>query len=160
SSSRSRSSSSSTELRRMCPQQKARYLAYQQPTEQVKAWAAASRKRCAQLRKADASWSEAQLRPLEDPEERRRRSLISGQLKAAEANSRLCSRRRSYQAARSEEIRMMIACQSSAQAAIRLELLLPAAERRTHSVDWLDRTQRQRVEEIMEDDKGLTLIRS
>ncbi|KAK1801673.1 hypothetical protein P4O66_022316, partial [Electrophorus voltai] len=58
-----------------------------------------------------------------------------------------------------QEMNLMISCQSNAQSAIRLELLLLAREKRVNIRDSLDQLQRRRVEEILEDDKGLTIIR-
>ncbi|XP_048034324.1 uncharacterized protein LOC125260153 isoform X2 [Megalobrama amblycephala] len=58
-----------------------------------------------------------------------------------------------------QEINLMISCQSNAQRAVRLEHLLTVRERKINHTDCMDQLQRRRVEEILEDEKGLTINR-
>ncbi|XP_062871832.1 protein LKAAEAR1-like [Trichomycterus rosablanca] len=140
------------ELKRMCPQQKARHLAYAEPSKEVQAGIAAAHQR-AVTRQAQ----EKKRKPIKALDSKLRHELI-GQLQAAEARNRIQQRRQQYENLKAQEINLMISCQSSAQSAMRLELLL-AVDRRRIVQDSLDPLQRQRVEEIIEDEKDCTLIR-
>lgn len=75
------------EFRAMCPQQKARFLAYEEPPKEVQGVMAASRQRVfarlAARKGRDGELSAAQAA------ERKRRDLIIGQLKSAEARNRV-----------------------------------------------------------------------
>ncbi|XP_072553573.1 protein LKAAEAR1-like [Salminus brasiliensis] len=146
-------------LKRMCPQQRARHLAYAEPSKEAKGWMAASRQRIhARLAQQRA---EREKSPQRVSDSKLHQDVLIGQLKAAEARNRIVQMRLQYQnlRARAQEINLMISCQPSAQSAVRLELLLLAQEKKTDIIDGLDQPQRQRVEEILEDEKGLTIIR-
>nr|XP_034352630.1 protein LKAAEAR1 isoform X1 [Arvicanthis niloticus] len=92
------------------------------------------------------TWTQA----LELPSERQNRLL--GILKAAEARSRVRALRLRYTRMRAEEITLLIQKQSSARAAIRLELFLPPQLKPTKIPDPLDRQERRRVETILEEE--------
>ncbi|XP_066526218.1 protein LKAAEAR1-like [Hoplias malabaricus] len=153
---RKRRSSTGAELRRMCPQQRARHLAYTEPSKEAKGWMETSRQRVlswvAQERREQEKYR-LQVLPSKLHQDK-----VVGQLKAAEARYRIRHMRLQYQNLKAQEINVMISCQSSAQSAARLELLL-AQERKSNSTDSLDQLQRRRVEEILEDERGLTVIR-
>ncbi|KAJ8408948.1 hypothetical protein AAFF_G00239690 [Aldrovandia affinis] len=143
------------EIRRMCPQQRARYQAYEEPPKEVKKIMSVTNQRlCA--RKADARRQE--ITEKEDLEKKQRDTLM-GQLKAAEARNRIRLMRLRYQTTRAQEINLMIACQPTALKAVRLEILLPTKVVKLSSHDSLDRLERSRIEEILEDEKGLTINR-
>ncbi|XP_023659883.1 protein LKAAEAR1 [Paramormyrops kingsleyae] len=153
-----RRSKPASEIRRMCPQQRARQLAYQEQSKDVRKAVTASehrvRERCAAAREnvpaADAT----------QEEERKLRGALIGQLKAAEARDRIRLMRLRYQTLRTQEINLMISWQSTAQNAIRLHLLMPVKEDKVALHDTLDKIQRARVEQLLEDKQGLTFIRS
>ncbi|XP_026877436.2 protein LKAAEAR1 [Electrophorus electricus] len=150
-------SPTSAGLKTMCPQQRARYLAYAEPSKEVRGWMAASRQRVST--RLSQERKERQKDQLQVPDSKLRQDALIGQLKAAEARNRIRQMRLQYQNLREQEMNLMISCQSNAQSAIRLELLLLAREKRVNIRDSLDQLQRRRVEEILEDDKGLTIIR-
>uniref|UniRef100_A0A8C9SAD5 Uncharacterized protein n=1 Tax=Scleropages formosus TaxID=113540 RepID=A0A8C9SAD5_SCLFO len=91
-----------------------------------------------------------QLRAVEA--ERKQRDMVIGQLKAAEARNRIRQMRLRYQSIRAKEISLMVSCQATAQNAIRLQQLLPVKEKKCVVRDTLDRLQRRRVEELLDDD--------
>ncbi|KAJ8017269.1 hypothetical protein DPEC_G00016060 [Dallia pectoralis] len=159
---RTRSNLNQESVRRMSLQQRARYMAYQEPHKEAKVWMDKSRKRVSAWRSTTVGGK----RPTHiDPEtegetEKTRQDLITGQLKAAEARNRLRQMRLKYQCMRAKEINLMISGQDNAQTAIRLELLLSTEQSNTHTKDCLDKLQRKRVEEILEDIKGLTINRT
>ncbi|XP_055788725.1 uncharacterized protein LOC129861368 isoform X2 [Salvelinus fontinalis] len=161
---RRRSSATKEEVKRMCPQQRARYLAYEEPPKEAKTWMAMSRQRVSAWQSSGAGGKRHTSVghhhcDERDEEEKRRQDLIIGQLKAAEARNRVRQMRLQYRSMRTQEINLMISCQSNAQTAVRLELLLPTEESKINAIDCLDKLQRKRVEEILDDDKGLTLTR-
>ncbi|CAB1335773.1 unnamed protein product [Coregonus sp. 'balchen'] len=149
---RRRPSATKEDVKRMCPQQRARYLAYEEPPKEAKTWMAMSRQRVSAWESPGTGGKRQtpvghQHCDERDEDEKRRHDLIIGQLKAAEARNR------------TQEINLMISCQSSAQTAVRLELLLPTEESKINTIDCLDKLQRKRVEEILDDEKGLTIKR-
>ncbi|KAJ8265257.1 hypothetical protein COCON_G00143560 [Conger conger] len=151
---RSRGSVTAAELKRMCPQQRARYLAYEEPSKDVQKVMSVTNQRLCARKAATKSKKMAE----EDLEKKRQDTLI-GQLKAAEARNRVRHMRLRYQNRRAQEINVMIACQPTALKAVRLEMLLPTKVSQLSSFDSLDRLERRRVEEILEDVKGLTINR-
>ncbi|KAK6308259.1 hypothetical protein J4Q44_G00215300 [Coregonus suidteri] len=140
------------ELREMCPQQKARYLAYEEPPKEAQGVMDAARQRlCARLTKCkgrQATVNAAQ------QSERARRDTIIGQLKAAEARNRVRVMRLRHQNIRTQEISLMIACQPTAQMALRLELLLPQEETGLNVRDPFDKLQRKRIEQLLDKSCG------
>uniref|UniRef100_A0A8B9R7B2 Uncharacterized protein n=1 Tax=Astyanax mexicanus TaxID=7994 RepID=A0A8B9R7B2_ASTMX len=146
------------DLKRMCPQQRARHLAYAEPSKEAKGWMAASR----QWVHARLAQQKAERNPQRVLDSKLHQDELIGQLKATEARNRIRQMRQQYHNLKAQEINLMISCQPSAQSAVRLELLLQAQEKKnkkTNISDGLDQLQRQRVEEILEDEKGLTIIR-
>uniref|UniRef100_A0AAZ3QB51 Protein LKAAEAR1 n=2 Tax=Oncorhynchus tshawytscha TaxID=74940 RepID=A0AAZ3QB51_ONCTS len=161
---RRRSSATKEDVKRMCPQQRARYLAYEEPPKEAKTWMAMSRQRVSAWESSGAGGKRHTTVghhqcDERDEEEKKRQDLIIGQLKAAEARNRVRQMRLQYRSMRTQEINLMISCQSSAQTAVRLELLLPTEESKINTIDCLDKLQRKRVEEILDDEKGLTITR-
>lgn len=73
------------DLKRMCPQQKARYLAYAEPSKEVQAWMAASQQRVL-AHKREKVWVND---PLQDLDSKLHHDTLIGQLKAAEARNRI-----------------------------------------------------------------------
>ncbi|KAI1892856.1 hypothetical protein AGOR_G00137830 [Albula goreensis] len=145
-----------SELKRMCPQQRARYQAYVEPSKEVQKMISVTNQR---LRERTAGGKQQkEITQKKDPEKKRQDTLI-GQLKAAEARNRSRLMRLRYQNTRAKEIKVMIACQSTALNAVRLETLLPTKVTKLSIRDSLDRAERSRVEEILEDEKGLTINR-
>ncbi|XP_037397575.1 protein LKAAEAR1 isoform X2 [Pygocentrus nattereri] len=132
------------DLKRMCPQQRARHLAYAEPSKEAKGWMAASKQRVRARLAQERTASEKN--PQHGLDSKLHQDVLVGQLKADEARNRIRRMRLQYQ-------------NPSAQSAVRLELLLSAQERKMNSTDSLDQLQRRRVEEILEDERGLTIIR-
>ncbi|XP_041060784.1 protein LKAAEAR1-like [Carcharodon carcharias] len=91
--------------------------------------------------------------------ERKKRQNLIGQLKAAESHNRIQSMRLRYQKMRAEEINHLISSQPTARKAIRLEALLPPWHEKINLKDTLEKLERKRVEEIMNDEAGLTINR-
>ncbi|XP_034168091.2 protein LKAAEAR1-like [Pangasianodon hypophthalmus] len=147
----------SVDLKRMCPQQKARSLAYAEPSKEVQAWMAASHQRVLSrlAHEREKAWEK---NPFQDLDSKLRHDTLIGQLKAAEARNRIRQMRLQCHNLKMREISLMISSQASVQSAVRLELFL-AKEKQRNNSDSLDQLQRRRVEEILEDEKGLTIIR-
>uniref|UniRef100_A0A673WRG6 Uncharacterized protein n=1 Tax=Salmo trutta TaxID=8032 RepID=A0A673WRG6_SALTR len=125
---RRRTSATKEDVKRMCPQQRARYL-------RVSAWESSG---AGVKRHIPVGHHHCDDR---DEEEKRRQDLIIGQLKAAEARNRVRQMRLQYRNMRTQEINLMISCQSSAHTAVRLELLLPTEESKINTIDCLDKLQ-------------------
>ncbi|XP_047663387.1 protein LKAAEAR1 [Tachysurus fulvidraco] len=147
----------SVDLKKMCPQQKARYLAYAEPSKEVQAWMAASNQRILS-RLAHERKKSCVENPTQDQNTKVNHDTLIGQLKAAEARNRIRQMRLKYHNLKMQEINLMISSQASVQSAVRLQLLL-ATEKQRNNADCLDQLQRRRVEEILDDEKGLTIIR-
>ncbi|KAL6482714.1 hypothetical protein MHYP_G00075860 [Metynnis hypsauchen] len=141
----------------MCPQQRARHLAYAEPSKEVKGWMAAAKQRV-RARPAQER-TESEKNPQHDSDSKLHQDVLIGQLKAEEARSRIRQKRLHEQNLRAQEIKLMISCQPNAHSALRLQRLLLPQERKMNSTDTLNQQQRQRVEEILKDEKGLTMIR-
>ncbi|GCC28104.1 protein LKAAEAR1-like [Chiloscyllium punctatum] len=92
-------------------------------------------------------------------EMKRQKNLI-GQLKAAESQNKIHSMRLRYRKMRAAEINHLIISQPTARQAIRLEALLPPWQEKIHFKDTLDKLERKRVEEIINDEAGLTINRT
>lgn len=78
----------SVDLKRMCPQQKARYLAYAEPSKEIQAWIAASHQRVLSriAHEKKKAWGK---HPLQDLNSKLNHDTLIGQLKAAEASNRI-----------------------------------------------------------------------
>lgn len=78
----------SVDLKRMCPQQKARYLAYAEPSKEVQAWMAASHQRVLSrlAHEREKVWRG---NPLQHLDSKLHHDTLIGQLKAAEARNRV-----------------------------------------------------------------------
>ncbi|KAL1020567.1 hypothetical protein UPYG_G00001790 [Umbra pygmaea] len=157
-----RKPSVSTEaLQGMCPQQRSRYLAYEEPAKEVKSYMSMSRQRLSAWQPAGAGGKRqtpvGRHHSCETDKEEKRKQEKRGQ---KEARHRLRKIRLQYQSMRNEEIKLMISGQSNALDAIRLERLLPSEESKTPTADCLSERERKRVEEILEDEDGLTLYRT
>ncbi|CAN2391724.1 Family of unknown function with LKAAEAR motif [Pristimantis euphronides] len=107
--------------KKMDPKQRARHMAYEQPSKSIAASLLVTQNRLKEH--ALKSVPEPPKRVL-DPEEERQRKVV-GQLKAAEARNRIRLRRLRYQYMRAEEVKHLISCQPTARDAIRLEIFLP-----------------------------------
>ncbi|XP_030623580.1 protein LKAAEAR1-like [Chanos chanos] len=146
---------SPADLRKMCPQQKARYLAYAEPSKNVGGSVAIAKQR---VRVFIHEKREQEKQLLQSAEEKKCQDALIGQLKAAEARKRVHQKRLLYQ--KLKEINFLISCQPTALSALRLKLLLPSRDIKMDRTDPLDKKQRRRVEEILGDEKDLTIIRS
>ncbi|XP_039259655.2 uncharacterized protein LOC120336117 [Styela clava] len=145
------------QLKKMAPQQRARYLAYEDPSKESAEAMAASLKRIHEqksLQKRDVIHV-AQ----EEIDDSENHSKLIGQLKAAEARNRIRVMRLRYQGMRAHEIKHLIACQPTSLKALRLEALVPPTIDNSNPGDALDKLQRARVETILEDENGLTTNR-
>lgn len=83
-----RGNKKSVDLKRMCPQQKARFLAYAEPSKEVQAWMAASHQRVVS-RLAHVREKAQEKNPLQDLDSKLHHDTLIGQLKAAEARNRI-----------------------------------------------------------------------
>ncbi|KAG2461795.1 LKAM1 protein, partial [Polypterus senegalus] len=120
----------------MNPQEKARYLAYKEPSKEIRSAILCSQQRLQQWSKESKNTLKTTI-PQRDEEYRKHENLI-GQLKAAEARNRIRLMRLKYQSFRVEEVNHFISCQPTAQRALRLELLLPRKIDTSSPGDTLD----------------------
>lgn len=83
-----RGNKKSVDLKRMCPQQKARNLAYAEPSKEVRAWMAASQQRVFSIlaHERKKAWEN---NPLQELDSKLHHDTLIGQLKAAEARNRI-----------------------------------------------------------------------
>lgn len=145
------------QLKKMAPQQRARFLAYEDPTKDVLDAMALSQKRIHEERMYSKKFEMP--RTQQETAEEANHSKLIGQLKAAEARNRIRIMRLRYQGMRAHEIKHLIACQPTSLKALRLEALVPPTIDNSNPGDELDKLQRARVETILEDEKGLTTNR-
>jgi len=141
------------ELRKLAPQQRSRYLAYEEPSKDCEEAMKASMKRLIDLKKR----YERQFNPIskDEEEEHDKHAKLIGQLKAAEARNRLRIMRLRYQANRAQEIHHLISCQPVALKAVRLQALVPPYSELKDTGDRLDKFDRKQVEDLLEDTHGL-----
>lgn len=138
------------DIKKMDPMQRARHLAYEQPSKSIAASLLMTQTRL----KEHALKSAPEPRAILDPEQERQKKVV-GQLKAAEARNRIRLMRIRFQCRKSQELNNLISCQPTAREAIRLEVFLPPRPLEDKSRDPLRRLQRERVESLLEDDRGL-----
>lgn len=145
------------ELSSMAPQERSKYLAYEAPPKRIAEAMAKSKLRLLESKK-DRKQPVQQAQTEEELDREKHNKLI-GQLKAAEARNRLRVMRLRYNGNRAEEIKHLIACQPTSLKAVRLQALVPPHPDNVKTGDNLDSMQRERVEMIISDDKGLTTNR-
>ncbi|XP_041361216.1 protein LKAAEAR1-like [Gigantopelta aegis] len=142
-----------SELKKMPLQQRSRYLAYEEPPKHVAEAQKITKKRLVELKnkhlRESAPLSE------EDILDKEKHAKLIGQLKAAESRNRLRIMRLRYQANRAQEISHLISCQPIALKAVRLQALVPPYTDNIDQGDRLDKLDRERVEKLLEDTKGL-----
>ncbi|XP_070534782.1 protein LKAAEAR1-like [Ptychodera flava] len=145
------------ELSNMAPQERSKYLAYEEPPKHVAEAMAKTKTRLTEKKKLE----QKQMKPaaIEEQLDKEKHSQLIGQLKAAEARNRLRVMRLRYQANRAEEVKHLIACQPTSLKAVRLQALVPPYQESVSSGDALDSLQRERVETILEDEMGITVNR-
>ncbi|XP_025057518.1 protein LKAAEAR1 isoform X1 [Alligator sinensis] len=136
----------------MSPQQRSRYLAFVEPTEEIVKSILAS------PAVAMEKMAPEYIKRSGDAEQKKQARVI-GLLKAAEARNRLRNLRLRFQDLRAQEINHLISCQKTARGALRLEAFLPPRKNMQKLADCLDTVQRSRVEEILEDKTGEIFIR-
>jgi len=146
-----------TDIKKLKPQQRARYLAYKETPKKIKLQLQKTNKRIRERKEINNKKEEIIDDVKED--ERKAYNVLIGQLKAAEARDRIRLMRLRYEAMRSHEIKHLISCQPSSLKAIRFEALVPAKTDPPSSNDTLDKIDRERVEKIVADNKGLTTLR-
>ncbi|XP_067665487.1 protein LKAAEAR1-like isoform X1 [Haliotis asinina] len=150
---RNRKKLSPFELKKLSPQERSRYLAYEEPPKHVSEAVSATNKRLVELKKARIR--ECAPPSEKEVEEKIKHDNLIGQLKAAESRNRLRIMRLRYQANRAQEISHLIACQPVALKAVRLQALLPPYPDTKDRGDRLDKLDRERVEQLLEDTEGL-----
>ncbi|KAL4630656.1 protein LKAAEAR1-like [Arapaima gigas] len=165
-----------TKFRLPSPQQEARYQARGEPKDEPSCKVAGfpdgqpitKEPEESGRKKGDTMRREAERRKTRDTRigylktaeaDRKRRDTLIGQLKAAEARNRIRQFRLRYQSIKAKEISLMVSCQATAQNAIRLQNLLPVKENKSHIQDTLDKLQRRRVEELLDDEGERFLTR-
>lgn len=150
---RNRRKIEATDLKKLAPQQRSRYLAYEEPPKKASEGMAYSKKMLVEKQKQFQRDNAPT--PEDDRMERDKHAKLIGQLKAAEARNRLRIMRLRYQANRAQEISHLISCQPTALKAVRLQALVPAYPDRGDRRDRLMPLDRERIECLLEDDKGL-----
>ncbi|XP_026508697.1 protein LKAAEAR1 [Terrapene carolina triunguis] len=149
---KSRKSLLSLDVNAVSPQQRERYLAFAEPTEEpVKSMLASDILMMDKISHAHSM--------RERDAEQKKQARVIGLLKAAEARNRLRNVRLRFQNLRAQEINHLISCQKTARGAVRLEVFLPPRKNIQKLADNLDRVQRSRVEAILEDENGEIFIR-
>ncbi|BFZ21253.1 hypothetical protein BsWGS_24292 [Bradybaena similaris] len=132
--------------------QKSRKLAYEEPPKEIQDACYHTIKRLRESKRKNQS--QIKPVPIAVEVERDKHIKIIGQLKAAEARNRIRMMRLRYEANKRQEISHLIACQSVALKAVRLETLVPASTEVKERTELLNKFQRQRVEALLEDYMG------
>lgn len=154
---RNRKKMEERDLKKLAPQQRSRYLAYEEPSKDVQESQASCQKRLIDKKKKIAIDNAPPTE--EERSEKDKHEKLIGQLKAAEARNRLRIMRLRYQSSRAQEISHLIACQPTALKAVRLQALIPAYPDIKDKGDALDKLDRERVEGLLEDTEGLLVNR-
>ncbi|KXJ12396.1 protein LKAAEAR1 [Exaiptasia diaphana] len=144
---------SKKEVQKLSPLERSKYLAYESPSKECGESMAAARKRLKE-RKKEKNLQERP-RPIEDQLEEDRHINLIGQLKAAEARNRLRLMRLRYDNNRASEVNHLISCQPTALKAVRLQSLVPPYTDKICIRDLLGKSERGRVNELLEDEIGL-----
>lgn len=140
-------------LKKMSPQLRSKYMAYEEPPKEVAESQANAAKRLIEKKK---KYQKDNAPPSEEEVlEKDKHAKLIGQLKAAEARNRLRIMRLRYQSSRAQEISHLIACQPTALKAVRLQALVPSYPNMKNKGDPLDKLDRERVELLLEDSQGL-----
>ncbi|KAM4692009.1 protein LKAAEAR1 [Rhinophrynus dorsalis] len=139
------------DVRKLPPIQRAKYMAYEQPSKDVAASLLRTQKRV----KEHALRSVQQPQQVIEDMEKERQLKVVGQLKAAEARNRIRLMRLRFQCMKAQELNHLVSCQPTARDAIRLEVFLPARPDTRIPRDTMNRFQRERVEGLLEDNRGL-----
>lgn len=147
----------SNELKKLTPQQRSRYMAYEDPAKEITDAQAASKKRVIESKKK--SQRDNACTPALERVEKDKHITLIGQLKAAEARNRLRITRLRFQANRGQEINHLISCQPTALNAVRLEALLPITSAKYDKKDAMDQLDRERCELLIQDEQGLLTLR-
>ncbi|KAH3748577.1 protein LKAAEAR1-like [Dreissena polymorpha] len=141
------------DLKKMAPQLRSKYLAYEEPSKDVQESQANAAKRLVENKK------KLQIKNAPETDEaileREKHEKLIGQLKAAEARNRLRIMRLRYQSSRAQEINHLIACQPTALKAVRLQALVPAYSDTKDKGDTVEKMDRERIEQLLEDAQGL-----
>ncbi|XP_064652970.1 protein LKAAEAR1-like [Lineus longissimus] len=147
-----------SELKKMSPQQRSKYLAYEEPPKDAAAAQSEALKRLVELKKRRQKAENSERD--EELDEKEKHAKLIGQLKAAEARNRLRIMRLRYFANRGQEVNHLISCQPSALKAVRLQALLPAHTDYDNVNDTMEKLDRDRCEKLLEDQKGLLTHRT
>ncbi|XP_075071409.1 protein LKAAEAR1 [Mixophyes fleayi] len=139
------------EVRKNDPMQRARYLAYENPSKSVAESILITQNRLKEHALKTLPEHHRQIPDLEQD----RQTKVVGQLKAAEARNRIRLMRIRFQYMKTYEFNNLISCQPTARDAIRLEVFMPPRSHKENPKDPLHRIQRDRVENLLEDDRGL-----
>lgn len=139
------------DLRRLPPLQRNKWLAYENPSKEVRAAQRQTQRRI-QVKKQELT--ERERAGAIDAEQREKHNQLIGQLKAAEARNRLRIMRTTFLRRRAEDINHLIAAQPNALQAVRLQAMVPPKFDKLDGGDSLEPLDRKRVEELMEDLEG------
>ncbi|XP_073731143.1 protein LKAAEAR1-like isoform X2 [Misgurnus anguillicaudatus] len=146
-----RARSDRKKMMKTCPQQTARFQAYDEPSKDVQKWTSAARTRVS-VYQTKQKCSQI-CNPVSPAPKTDHLKQVTTQLKATEAQDRIRNMRLRHQHLKAEEINAMITRQIDARGAVRQEYLLKpcrSVNKRMNHKDNLDPLQR-RVEEILED---------
>ncbi|ELT88660.1 hypothetical protein CAPTEDRAFT_220213 [Capitella teleta] len=146
------------QLKKLPPQVKSRYMAYEEPPKAIAEAQLSSRKRLVDLKnryvRENKPPSELEI------DDRDKHEKLIGQLKAAEARNRIRIMRLRYETNMGQEINHLTACQPTAGKAVRMQALLPTRPDRRPQGDSLDKISRGRVECLLEDTRGIMISRT
>lgn len=146
------------DVKKLPPQLKSKYLAYEDPPKAAAEAQEQSRKRLIEKKKNHGRTDDFEKDM--DLDEKQKHEKLIGQLKAAEARNRIRIMRLRHEASRGQEVNHLIGSQSTARKAVRLQSLLPSKHDGPSQGDQLDKLQRARVEALLADSRGLLTSRS
>ncbi|XP_065835009.1 protein LKAAEAR1-like isoform X2 [Oscarella lobularis] len=147
------------EIKRLPPQAVSRYMAYEPPTKEALASKEQCLKRLREARKKETQTREEMKECVSARIIEEKRSVLVGQLKAAEARNRIRDLRVKCLETKTRELKHITACQPTARDAVRFLAFVPPKEEPLIKKDLLRQPERERCEAILEDESGLTLGR-
>lgn len=141
----------------------------EEPTKQVADQQKAAKQRISDKKKQEVEEANKLRLSSEEEAERLQYEKLIGQLKAAEARNRVRIRRMRSYSNQTDETNHLVACQTTAASAVRLEALLTdkqavpdndAPPSPNSNRVKIDKLSRERIELLMNDDLGLLTMRT
>lgn len=148
-----------SQLSKLNPVEKSKYMFYEKPNKNaVIAKESALKRVRMEIKERNVKLEDHRRVQIERQQLEKHNQLI-GQLKAAEARNRIRLLRIRYNNIRFSELEQMVAYQPTSLRAVRLQALVPQNNQVVLDKDEMHKNERQRIEEIIDDENMLSTHR-